>query len=51
MLLNINERGTWTNPPPEDAAARARQDEEIFQTARLVKCVGSRRHSPTPHLC
>ncbi|KAI0713138.1 heme peroxidase [Cerioporus squamosus] len=38
MLLKLNERGTWTNPPPEDAAARARQDEEIFQTARLVNC-------------
>ncbi|KAI0756453.1 heme peroxidase [Daedaleopsis nitida] len=38
MLLKINERGKWTNPPPSDAAARARQDEEIFQTARLVNC-------------
>ena len=46
MLLNINERGTWTNPPPEEAAARARQDEEIFQTARLVKYV-SRSHRRT----
>ncbi|KAI0752622.1 heme peroxidase [Daedaleopsis nitida] len=38
MLLRLNERGKWTNPPPEDPAARARQDEEIFQTARLVNC-------------
>lgn len=37
MLLNINERGRWTNPPPQDAAKRAQQDEEIFQTARNVK--------------
>ncbi|KAF9257871.1 heme peroxidase [Marasmius fiardii PR-910] len=35
-LLKINERGHWTDPPPEDPAARAKQDEEIFQTARLV---------------
>ncbi|KAF9258714.1 heme peroxidase [Marasmius fiardii PR-910] len=35
-LLKINERGRWTDPPPEDAVARAKQDEEIFQTARLV---------------
>jgi hypothetical protein len=39
MLLKINERGTWTDPPPADSAARAKQDEEIFQTARLVKYV------------
>ncbi|KAH8099451.1 heme peroxidase [Cristinia sonorae] len=37
-LLNINERGRWTNPPPEDPVKRAIQDEEIFQTARLVNC-------------
>ncbi|KAJ3993518.1 heme peroxidase [Lentinula boryana] len=36
MLLKINERGTWTDPPPSDEKTRARQDEEIFQTARLV---------------
>lgn len=39
MLLKINERKRWSNPPPEDAAQRAAQDEEIFQTARLVKSV------------
>lgn len=38
MLLQINEKGTWKNPPPDDAAQRAKQDEEIFQTARLVNC-------------
>ena len=37
MLLKLNERGTWSDPPPTDADKRARQDEEIFQTARLVK--------------
>ncbi|KAJ4490906.1 heme peroxidase [Lentinula aciculospora] len=35
-LLKINERGTWTDPPPADEKARARQDEDIFQTARLI---------------
>ena len=39
MLLKINERGRWTDPPPEDPVKRALQDEEIFQTARLVKYV------------
>ncbi|KAI5117531.1 hypothetical protein M0805_004764 [Coniferiporia weirii] len=38
MLLQINEKKRWTNPPPNDAARRAAQDEEIFQTARLVNC-------------
>ena len=50
MLLKLNERGTWTNPPPEDAAARARQDEEIFQTARLVK-YAFMEAAATPHSC
>ncbi|KAL0959662.1 hypothetical protein HGRIS_011364 [Hohenbuehelia grisea] len=35
-LLKINERGRWSDPPPTDALARAQQDEEIFQTARLI---------------
>jgi hypothetical protein len=39
MLLRINERGTWSDPPPTDATALAKQDEEIFQIVRLVKCV------------
>ena len=38
MLLKINERKRWSDPPPEDAAQLAKQDEEIFQTARLVNC-------------
>ncbi|KAJ6607611.1 heme peroxidase [Mycena sp. CBHHK59/15] len=38
MLLKINERGRWVDPPPTDDAKRAQQDEEIFQTARLVNC-------------
>lgn len=37
QILKINERGTWSDPPPTDPALRAKQDEEIFQTARLVK--------------
>lgn len=37
--MALNERGTWQNPPPEDDTKRARQDEEIFQTARLIKYV------------
>lgn len=39
MLLNINERGRWTSPPPSDPAKHAQQDEEIFQVARLIKYV------------
>ncbi|KAF8878550.1 heme peroxidase [Infundibulicybe gibba] len=35
-LLKINERGRWVDPPPTDEALRVKQDEEIFQTARLV---------------
>ncbi|KAI9509771.1 linoleate diol synthase [Russula earlei] len=43
-LLEINERATWTNPdaiPLEDprrVKKLADQDEEIFQTARLINC-------------
>ncbi|KAL0959663.1 hypothetical protein HGRIS_011365 [Hohenbuehelia grisea] len=35
-LLKINERRRWSDPPPSDPLARAQQDEEIFQTARLI---------------
>ncbi|OBZ65176.1 Psi-producing oxygenase A [Grifola frondosa] len=38
MLLKLNERGRWTDPPPTDAGKLALQDEEIFQVARLVNC-------------
>ncbi|KAF9458998.1 heme peroxidase [Collybia nuda] len=38
MILKINEKGKWSDPPPEDAALRAKQDEEIFQTTRLINC-------------
>ena len=38
-ILKINERRSWSDPPPEDPAARANQDEQIFQTAKLVKLV------------
>ncbi|CDO73377.1 hypothetical protein BN946_scf185013.g11 [Trametes cinnabarina] len=37
-LLALNERGRWSDPPPEDKGKRALQDEEIFQIARLVNC-------------
>ncbi|KAJ7827293.1 heme peroxidase [Mycena leptocephala] len=38
MLLKINERGRWSDPPTANPKLRAQQDEEIFQTARLVNC-------------
>jgi len=37
-ILKINERKRWSDPPPTDEAKRALQDEEIFQTAKLVNC-------------
>jgi hypothetical protein len=37
-LLKINERGLWSDPPPTDAEACALQDEQIFQTAKLINC-------------
>ena len=37
MLLKINERNRWADPSTLTAAKRAQQDEELFQTARLVK--------------
>ncbi|KAG5644791.1 hypothetical protein DXG03_007612 [Asterophora parasitica] len=36
-ILKINERKTWSDPPPSDTGKRAIQDEQIFQTAKLVK--------------
>ena len=36
-ILKINEKKSWTDPPPTDSTKRAAQDEEIFQTARLIK--------------
>jgi linoleate 10R-lipoxygenase len=38
-LLKINERGRWSDPPPPEGPSRVKQDEEIFQTARLIKWV------------
>ena len=38
MLLSINERGAYQDPPPSDILMREKQDEEIFQTARLINC-------------
>jgi len=37
-LLQINEKKSWQDPPPADPQLAAKQDEEIFQTARLVNC-------------
>lgn len=37
-LLEKNEEGRWTNPPPNDIKLRKEQDEELFQTARLINC-------------
>jgi hypothetical protein len=37
-ILKINERQGWSDPPPTDPTKRALQDEEIFQTAKLVNC-------------
>ncbi|KIO24703.1 hypothetical protein M407DRAFT_25950 [Tulasnella calospora MUT 4182] len=37
-LLNINERGKWQNPPPQDPDKKQAQDNEIFGTARLINC-------------
>ncbi|EPS97159.1 hypothetical protein FOMPIDRAFT_95975 [Fomitopsis schrenkii] len=38
MLLSINEKKKWRDPASLSADDRKRQDEEIFQTARLVNC-------------
>ena len=37
MLLSINERGYWKDPGALTPKERVAQDEEVFQTARLVK--------------
>ncbi|RDB17409.1 Psi-producing oxygenase A [Hypsizygus marmoreus] len=37
-ILKINERQLWSDPPPDDAGKRALQDEQIFQTAKLINC-------------
>ncbi|KAG6809571.1 hypothetical protein H0H93_015694, partial [Arthromyces matolae] len=38
-ILKINENKRWRDPPPSNPEALARQDEEIFQTAKLIKFV------------
>ena len=38
MLLSINEKKKWRDPDTLSADERKRQDEEIFQRARLVNC-------------
>ena len=37
MILKINEQGKWRDPSLLDEKSRTAQDEEIFQTARLIK--------------
>jgi linoleate 10R-lipoxygenase len=36
--LEINERGTFSDPPPVDKKKLLEQEEELFQTARLINC-------------
>jgi linoleate 10R-lipoxygenase len=39
MLLSINQRGSWTadlKTPADNERKLLKQDEEIFQTARLI---------------
>lgn len=37
-ILNINENGNLSSPPPQDEKLRLEQDDEIFHRARLVNC-------------
>ncbi|KAF9466792.1 heme peroxidase [Collybia nuda] len=37
-ILKINEKKMWSDPPPTDPTALALQDEQIFQTAKLINC-------------
>ncbi|CAE6450365.1 unnamed protein product [Rhizoctonia solani] len=37
-ILKVNEQKRWSDPPPEDPEKCARQDKEIFETARLINC-------------
>ncbi|KNZ76883.1 Psi-producing oxygenase C [Termitomyces sp. J132] len=37
-ILKLNEHRRWLDPPPTEPEKLALQDEEIFQTARLVNC-------------
>jgi linoleate 10R-lipoxygenase len=47
--LAINERETFENPPPADKDKLVQQEEEIFQTARLINCAwfGAGKHKFT----
>ncbi|KAF8628091.1 hypothetical protein AX15_004094 [Amanita polypyramis BW_CC] len=38
MILKLNEKKRWTNPPPTDPAKLKAQEDEIFETARLINC-------------
>lgn len=37
-ILDINENGNLSSPPPKDEKLRLAQDDEIFHRARLVNC-------------
>ncbi|KAF8192973.1 heme peroxidase [Pholiota molesta] len=39
LLKNEKDARGWSDPPPEDSLRRNKQDEEIFQIARLINCV------------
>ncbi|KAF8192977.1 heme peroxidase [Pholiota molesta] len=39
LLKNEKDARGWSDPPPEDPLRRNKQDEEIFQLARLINCV------------
>jgi linoleate 10R-lipoxygenase len=39
-LLDINERAKFSWPPPEDEKARRKQDDELFERARLINWSG-----------
>jgi hypothetical protein len=38
MLLKINEKKRWIDPVPTNPQQLAKQDQEIFQTAKLINC-------------
>ncbi|KAF8627576.1 hypothetical protein AX15_004356 [Amanita polypyramis BW_CC] len=38
MILKLNEKKRWTDPPPTDPAKLKAQEDELFETARLINC-------------
>jgi linoleate 10R-lipoxygenase len=37
-ILSINERGSFSSPPPTEETACLIQDDELFHRARLINC-------------